>query len=63
MKSQYRGRDCLKGGGGLGQFADLRGAWQESGGGVFEGGWYPNAHYDIDMRYFAWSKLFEISSQ
>ena len=23
--------------GGLGQFADLRGAWQERGGGVFEG--------------------------
>ena len=29
--------------GGLGQFADLREAWQERGGGVFErrGGWYP----------------------
>ena len=25
--------------GGLGKFADLRGAWQERGGGVFEGGW------------------------
>ena len=24
--------------GGLGQFVDLRGAWQERGGGVFEGG-------------------------
>ena len=24
--------------GGLGQFADLRGAWQERGGGVFERG-------------------------
>ena len=32
---------------GLGEFANLRGAWQERGGGsVFEGeGWYPNAHY------------------
>ena len=30
------GRDCLKRG--LGHFADLRGAWQEKGGGVFEGG-------------------------
>ena len=32
-----------KGGGGLGQFADLRGggAWQEPGGGVFEGGLIP----------------------
>ena len=31
--------------GGLGQFADLIWAWQERGGGVFEGGWYPDAHY------------------
>ena len=32
---------------GLGQFADLRGAWQERGGGVFLRGarWHPNAHY------------------
>ena len=30
----------------LGQFVDLRGgAWQERGGGVFEGGWYSNAHH------------------
>ena len=28
-----------------GQFVDLRGAWQKSGGGVFEGGCYTNAHY------------------
>ena len=34
MKNRYRGMDCLK-----------RGAWQERGGGVFEGGWYSNAHY------------------
>ena len=27
--------------GGLGQFADLRGAWEERGGGVFEGGLIP----------------------
>ena len=26
----------------LGQFADLKGAWQERRGGVFEGGWYPD---------------------
>ena len=35
---------------GLGLLADLRGggsAWQERGGGAFEGGWYPNAHYGI----------------
>ena len=31
--------DCLKRG--FGQFADLRGAWQERGGGVFEGGLIP----------------------
>ena len=43
-KPIYRG-DCLKKG--LGQFVNLRGwAWQEWGSGVFEGGWYPNAHYD-----------------
>ena len=30
---------CLKGGGG--QFADLKGAWQERGGGIFEGGLIP----------------------
>ena len=39
--------DCLKRG--HGQFGNLRGgAWQERGGGVFEGGggWYPNAHYE-----------------
>ena len=39
-KSIYRGADCLK-----------RGAWQEKGGGVLEGGnWYPNVHYDILRR-------------
>ena len=49
MKNQYIGGHCLKRGK-LGQFVGLRGggvAWQERGGGVFEGGsWYPNAHYD-----------------
>ena len=38
MENQYRGGDCLKRGGGLGQFANLRGVWQERGGGAFEGG-------------------------
>ena len=33
-KNQYREWIAYKGG--LGQFADLRGAWQERGGGVFE---------------------------
>ena len=38
MKSQYRGRDCLKGG--LGKFADWRGEGlgKKEKGGVFEGG-------------------------
>ena len=32
-------------------FADLRGAdWQETGGGVFEGGWDPNADYAIAIQ-------------
>ena len=38
LKNQYIG-GLPKKGGGLGQFVDLRGgAWQERGGGVFEGG-------------------------
>ena len=35
-KNQYRGGRIVQKGG-LGQFADLRGAWQERGGGVLEG--------------------------
>ena len=42
MKNQYIRGDCLKRGGGFGQFVDSRGgAWQERGGGVFEGGLIP----------------------
>ena len=37
MRNQYIGGDCLKRGE-LGQFQDLRGAWQKRGGDVFEGG-------------------------
>ena len=33
MKNQYRGGGIAKEGG-VGQFANLRGAWQERGGGV-----------------------------
>ena len=40
MKNQYRG------GGGFGQFANLKGTWQEKGG-VLRGDWNPNAHTDI----------------
>ena len=37
-----------KKGGRLGHFTDLRGeAWQERGGGVFEGGLIPNAYYAL----------------
>ena len=25
-------------------------AWQERGGGVFEGSWYPNAHYEWNIK-------------
>ena len=25
----------------------FNGGWQERGGGAFEGGWYPNAHYEL----------------
>ena len=36
MKNEYRGGNCLKtvGGGGLGHYVDLMGAWQE------KEGWY-----------------------
>ena len=45
MKNQYIGGLPKKGG--LGQFVDLRGgAWQERGGGVLRGGWYPNVYYE-----------------
>ena len=40
MENQYRGGNCLKKRG-LGQLTDVGGgggAWQERGGGVFEGG-------------------------
>ena len=48
MKNQYRGGNCLKRGG-PGQFADLGGGGggKKEGDGVFEGGWYPNAHYVV----------------
>ena len=43
MKKQYRGGLPKKGE--LGQFADLRGAWQERGGSIFERvGLIPCAH-------------------
>ena len=34
-KANIEGEDCLKRG--IGQFADLRGDWQERGGGIFDG--------------------------
>ena len=47
QKYKNIGRITLNGGR-LGQFADLRGAWQKRWGGVFEGVWYPNAHSHIE---------------
>ena len=45
-KNQYIDRKYLKKGGGLGQFADLRGgAWRKRGGVFDGGGLIPNAHY------------------
>ena len=47
-KPTYR-RNCLKGGGGaltVGRFKG-EGGLAKRGGGVFEGGWYSNAHYVI----------------
>ena len=44
----WGGGIAWNGGGGLGQFADLRkGLGRKEGGGVFErgGGWYSDAHY------------------
>ena len=40
MKNQNRAKNCPRTGG-LGQFADLRGAWPERGDGVFDGGLIP----------------------
>ena len=35
---------------GLGQFADSGGGLgKKEAGGAFEGGWYPNAHYDPEQ--------------
>ena len=46
MKNQYIGRVGLPKKGGPGKFANLReGLGKKEGSGVFEGGWYPNAHY------------------
>ena len=48
------------------QFADLKkGDWQERGSGVFERGWYPNAHYAYERssnplylgNRFVWNSL------
>ena len=36
---------------GLGQFANLRAGWQGRGSGVLEGGWYPNAHYELSQNH------------
>ena len=43
-KTNKEGRLPKRGGGGLGQFADLRGALQERGGGVLDGGLIPQCN-------------------
>ena len=40
-KNQYRAGDCLKTG-----VCKFKGGLGKKEGGVFEGGWYPNAHYE-----------------
>ena len=46
---------------GLGQFENLGGglgwgAWQEKRGSDFEGGWYPDAHYEQLLNIF-WKNI------
>ena len=50
-KTTIEGGGLPKKGRGLGQFVNLRGAWQERGGGVFEGGGthYDYAWYDVSI--------------
>ena len=36
---------------GLGQFANLRVGLARKWGGVLEGGWYPNAHYELSQNH------------
>ena len=45
MKNQYRGGSYLKRG--AWTICRFKGAWQEREVGVFDGGWYPNAHYGL----------------
>ena len=40
--------DCLKRGAWT---VDLREGWQERGHGVLEGGWYPDAHYELSQNH------------
>ena len=50
MKNQYRGGNCLKRGGGAWTVCRFRGSGgvgKKEEDGVFEGGWYPNAHYVV----------------
>ena len=51
MKNQYRGWDCLKRWG-LDSLSIYKGGLsKKEGGGVFEGGWYPNAHYESGAKF------------
>ena len=44
-KTDKGGGDCLKRGAWTVCKFKGGGTWQERGGGIFKGGWYPNAHY------------------
>ena len=51
MKNQYRGgRLPKKGGGGIGLFAGLKGAWQERGQCFWVEGWDPSGHYNLECK-------------
>ena len=60
MRSQYIGGIAWKGWvGGLDSLQIWEGAWWKRGGDVFEGAWYPNAHYEnvipLSANPFKWS--------
>ena len=64
MKNQYKGGNCLKDGGGLGQFADLRGgAWQERGVVFLTGGEGDTPVHTMIKMILIWSLSFPTPTQ
>ena len=60
QKNNIYGEIFWKVGGGLQQFADLRGAWQKRMGWCFWGVWYPSAHNDASepvIIFFFWLEI------